>query len=103
MDFDEKDYPNLTNEILFNRYIGGDVNAFNVLLNRTKNLIYSMILRYVKNRNRAEEIFQDVYLKVCRNKDQFREAISFNSWIVTICKNTCIDEEIGRASCRERV
>lgn len=91
MDFDEKDYPNLTNEILFNRYIGGDVKAFDFLLGRTKNLIYSMILRYVKNKSQAEEIFQDVYLKVCKNKDQFREAISFNSWLVTICKNTCID------------
>jgi RNA polymerase sigma factor (sigma-70 family) len=81
----------VSEEILFRRYCDGDVKAFDTLLNRLKGLAYSFILRYVRNQSVADEIFQDVFLKICKNKDQFRESISFKSWMVTICKNTCID------------
>lgn len=91
MKLNPDDYKNLTEEVLFNRYCGGDLAAFEVLLQRTKGLVYSIILRSVQNRSQADEIFQEVFLKVCKNKDLFREAISFKSWLVTICRNTCID------------
>lgn len=91
MEIDEKDYPHLNDEILFNRYTGGDMKAFEALLQRTKGLIYSLILRYVKSHSEADELFQEVFFKVCKNKDLFRESISFKSWLVTITKNTCID------------
>lgn len=91
MELDEKDYPHLTDEVLFNRYVGGDLKAFDVLLGRMKGLMYSLILRYVKTSAEADELFQDVFFKVCKNKELFREAVSFKSWLVTICKNTCID------------
>ena len=91
MELEAKDYPQLTNEILFNRYIGGDLKAFDAILARTKNLIYSLIMRYVHSRPEADEIFQEVFFKVCKNKKLFRESISFKSWLVTICRNACID------------
>lgn len=91
MELDDKDYPHLTEEVLFNRYTGGDVKAFDELLKRTKGLVYSLILRYVRAHSEADEIFQDIFLKVCKNKELFRQAISFKSWLVTITKNTCID------------
>ena len=91
MQLTAKDYPHLTNEVLFNRYVGGDLSAFDELLNRHKGLLYTLILKYVPNRSEADEIFQDVFFKVCKNKELFKESVSFKSWLVTICKNTCID------------
>lgn len=91
MELDNKNYANLTEEMLFNRYIGGDVKAFDELLKRTKGLIFSLIMGYVHSRPIAEEIFQEIYLKVCKKKDLFRESVSFKAWLVTICRNTCID------------
>lgn len=85
------DLAQLSDEILFNRYAGGDLKAFDILLKRHKGLIYSLILRYIRNSQQADEVFQEVFLKVCKNRDQFREAVSFKSWMVTICRNTCID------------
>jgi RNA polymerase sigma-70 factor (ECF subfamily) len=85
------DLAQLSDEILFNRYSGGDLKAFDSLLKRHKGLIYSLILRYIRNSQQADEVFQEVFLKVCKNRDQFREAVSFKSWMVTICRNTCID------------
>jgi RNA polymerase sigma-70 factor, ECF subfamily len=92
MDLEDKDYPHISNEILFNRYRGGDLKAFNELLKRMKGLIYTLIMSYVRNHAQADEIFQEVFFKVCKNKDQFRESVSFKSWLVTITKNTCIDQ-----------
>lgn len=85
------DYAGLSEELLFKRYCQGDIAAFDALLKRLQGLVYAMILRYHKDDALADEIFQEVFLKVCRYKDQFREAISFKSWLVTICRNTCID------------
>lgn len=85
------DYNGLSEEILFNRYIGGDTQAFDVLLDRVKGLVYSLILRYISTESVADEIFQEVFFKVCKYKDQFRHSTSFKSWLVTITKNTCID------------
>lgn len=86
-----KNYAPFSDEMLFNRYIGGDVDAFDELLNRCKNLVYSLILRYVSNAGEADDLFQDIFFKVCKNKDQFRHSISFKSWLVTVVRNTCID------------
>lgn len=85
------DYPSLSDEVLFNRYIGGDTLAFDTLLKRMQGLVYSLILRYVQNDSLADEIFQDVFFKVCKNKDQFRHSTSFKAWLAMITKNTCID------------
>lgn len=86
------DYNELSNEVLFQIYTSkGELKAFEELLNRHKRLIYAMIYRYVKNQAHADEVFQDVFFKVCKNKDQFRESVSFKSWLVTIAKNTSID------------
>lgn len=91
MESSKRNYDLLTDEVLFNRYCGGDAPAFDELLRRNKSLIYSLILRYTHSHSIADEIFQEVFLKVFRNKDLFREAVSFKAWLVTICKNTCID------------
>jgi len=85
------DYTELSSEVLFTRYIKGDLQAFETLLARHQKLIFSLILRYVKNPSQADEVFQEVFFKICKNKDQFRESVSFKSWLVTIARNTCID------------
>lgn len=89
---DKIDDLRMTDEVLFSRYSNsGDNRAFDEILKRNKGLIFSLILRFVKSRAEAEEVFQEVFFKVCKNKDQFRRSVSFKSWLVTICRHTCID------------
>lgn len=85
------DYKELSSEVLFGRYAKGDILAFDALLARHQKLIFSLIMRYVRNPAHADEIFQEVFYKICKNKDQFRESVSFKSWLATIAKNTSID------------
>lgn len=85
------DYKELSSEVLFARYSKGDILAFDALLARHQKLIYTLILRYVRNPSHADEVFQEVFFKICKNKDQFRESVSFKSWLATIARNTSID------------
>lgn len=101
------DYNELSSEVLFDLYHKGNMSAFTTLLERHKKMIFGLIFRYIRNTSQAEEVFQDVFYKICKNKDQFRESVSFKSWIATIAKNTSIDflrkqkKELGTLSLDE--
>lgn len=82
----------LTDEVLFSRFQAqNDKQAFEVLLGRYKGPLFSFILKSVKNRELAEELFQDVFFKIIEKRDNFRESVSFRAWAYTVCRNTCID------------
>ena len=53
--------------------------------------IYNMALNFVGNRDDASDITQDIFLKVYKNIDKFKEEKNFNSWVMKISKNYCID------------
>lgn len=81
----------LSDEILFSKFKAGDHASFDILLARYASPLFSLILKSVRNRPQADDIFQDVFFKVIEKKDLFRQATSFKAWVFTICRNTCID------------
>ncbi len=81
----------LKDEVLFDLYRKGDTQAFDILLKRHKASLFGMIMRSVRNTEKAEDIFQEVFFKIVEKRDQFRDAVSFKAWIFTICRTTCID------------
>lgn len=80
-----------SDEVLFARFKKGDQQAFESLVQKYKGLVFSFILKSVRVRERAEEIFQDVFFKVIERREQFQPTVSFKAWMMTICRNTCID------------
>lgn len=70
----------------------GEAVAFDVLLGRHKKPLYNFIYRILHNEQASEEAFQEVFLKVIRNKDDYRESAKFTTWLYTIARNHCIDE-----------
>lgn len=81
----------MTDEALFARYKEGDQAAFDTLLQKYQAPLFSMILKSVRNRAEAEDIFQEVFFKIVEKRDLFRADISFKAWMYTIARNTCID------------
>jgi len=69
----------------------GDYEAWNMIVDRYAKTIYNLALNFFANREDAEDITQDVFLKVYNNIDKFREEKSFKSWLVRISTNHCID------------
>ncbi len=86
----------LADEDLMLRYAAGDVAAFEILLAKHERKILNFIYRSVGDRGRAEEITQDVFLKVVKNAAKYTKSAKFTTWLFTIARNACIDESRKR-------
>lgn len=75
---------------LLSRYRGGDVASLESLVDRHRQAVFSYIIQMTANRADAEEVFQDVWLKVIRNADRYRER-NFLGWVMRIAHNRVID------------
>jgi RNA polymerase sigma factor (sigma-70 family) len=82
-----------TDEQLIRGYLNGNDNCFEQLLNRHKNKIFTYIVLTVKQRDMAEDIFQDVFLKVINtmNKGSYKEEGKFLPWVMRIAHNMVMD------------
>lgn len=74
-----------------NQIIGGNSNAFAVLVDRYKDLIFSLALKMLKNREEAEEVSQDTFIKVFKSLSKFKGESKFSTWIYKVTYNTCLD------------
>lgn len=73
------------------RIMAGDTQAFALLVDRYKNLVYTLALRMIKNTDEAEEAAQDTFVKVFRSMDKFKGESKFSTWIYRVAYNTCLD------------
>jgi RNA polymerase sigma-70 factor (ECF subfamily) len=70
----------------------GYQDAFTELVNRYKNLVYSIILRQTRDTEEANDLAQDVFLKVYRNLKSYTPAFKFSTWVMRITGNHIIDQ-----------
>lgn len=68
-----------------------DEKAFAVLIKRYERPLYNFILRMISSPAEAEEIFQETFLRIYKNLDNFRGGASFSPWAYRIAHNLCID------------
>lgn len=80
-------------ERLIALYVEGDNDAFDKLIDRHKDRVYSYILRYVKNPELADDIFQETFVKAIMTIKQNRyvENGKFSAWITRIAHNLVFD------------
>lgn len=74
-----------------NLILKGDTNAFAVLVDRYKDLVYTLALRMLKNREEAEEVSQDTFIKTYNALSKFKGDSKFSTWIYKIAYRTCLD------------
>lgn len=81
-----------SDEDLMLAFGAGDAAAFEELVARHKRGLFNFLLRSVHNQSRAEELLQEVFLRVIRAKDRYQRTAKFTTWIYTIARNLCVDE-----------
>ncbi|WMI65157.1 sigma-70 family RNA polymerase sigma factor [Aestuariibaculum sp. YM273] len=86
-------YDNVQDAVLVSSYIKGDESALEILINRHKQKIYSFIFSKVYDRDVAEDIFQDTFIKVIRTlkRGAYNEEGKFLPWVMRISHNLVID------------
>lgn len=82
---------NNSDQILVKKYLQGDKQSLELLINQYLKPIYSFVYRYVGNEQEAEDITQEVFVKAWRNIKKFDQNKSFKTWLFLIAKNSCID------------
>ena len=70
--------------------LGGDRNAYASLVERYKSYVFTLTLRFTKNREDAEEVSQDIFVKAYRSLADFKGTAKFSTWLYTIVNTTCI-------------
>lgn len=91
--FRKKELNELTDEELVGMYIDGNNSAFDIILKRHESKVFTYLLCTVKNQELAEDLFQDIFIKVVvRIKNgHYAEHGKFSSWLMRIVHNHVID------------
>ncbi len=77
---------------LISRAKEGDTSAFEILYRQNVARIYALCLRISADKNIAEELTQDVFVKAWENLNSFREESLFSTWLYKIAVNTSLQE-----------
>ena len=78
-------------EYYIKQTLNGNVNAFAILVGRYKNMVFTLSIKIVKNREEAEEISQDAFVKAFKNLKSFKGDSKFSTWIYKIAYYASLD------------
>ena len=78
-------------QVYIDAILKGDASAFAVLVERYKDLVYTLALRMMKHKEEAEEAAQDTFIKVYKSLNKFKGDSKFSTWIYRVAYNTCLD------------
>jgi RNA polymerase sigma-70 factor (ECF subfamily) len=85
------DYTNRTDQEIIERARQGRESAFRELIGRYQRPVFSLIYRLVRDREKAEDLSQDTFIKVLNALDRYDPSYKFSSWIFKIAHNTALD------------
>lgn len=83
---------NMEDAQLVQDFIGGNHQAFNVLISRWQNKIHRFAYRYFASSDDAAEITQKTFIKAYQKLETLDDASKFGSWLYRIANNLCLDE-----------
>jgi len=83
---------NNNDQYYIDKVLKGEDNAFSILIDRYKNLVFTLCYRIIKDKEYAEEAAQDTFLKVYKSLAKFKGEAKFSSWIYRIAYNTSLDK-----------
>jgi RNA polymerase sigma-70 factor (ECF subfamily) len=83
-------------ETLIRQFKEGDISAFDELMNRYNRQIYYLALRMTHSHEDAEDISQEVFVRIFRALPKWKPKASFYTWLRTVAVNLCIDHHRAR-------
>ncbi|MBK7243553.1 MAG: RNA polymerase sigma factor [Saprospiraceae bacterium] len=73
------------------RILEGDIEVFSLLVSKYQNLVFTICSRVFDNKEEAEDIAQESFIKCYQSLKQFKGESKFSSWLYTITYNTCMN------------
>ena len=87
-----KDLHTLSDKDLLNDVIDGNLDSFDLIVDRYKNRLMNFVFRFVKDHDVAEDIVQETFLRVFRKRRDYKAIANFSTWIFTIAGNLAKSE-----------
>ncbi|SEB44604.1 RNA polymerase, sigma subunit, ECF family [Tenacibaculum sp. MAR_2009_124] len=78
-------------QIYIDKTLNGDVNAFSYLIEKYKVMVFSLGMKMLKNKEEAEEIAQDTFIKAYKSLKKFNRESKFSTWLYKIAYRNCLD------------
>lgn len=78
-------------KVIIEEILNGNTRVFSQLVDGHKDLVFSLALRMLKNREEAEEVAQDTFIKVYKSIAKFKMDSKLSTWIYKITYRTCLD------------
>ncbi len=76
---------------LVERYVGGDVEAFDELVRRHRDRVFAVCMRMLRDRDLALDAVQDTFVMLFRKADRFKAEAAFTTWLYRVTVNVCYD------------
>ncbi|MCE5249192.1 sigma-70 family RNA polymerase sigma factor [bacterium] len=82
----------ISDKELLDGLVNGDIDAFDIIVERYKNRLINFVYRFVKDHDVAEDIVQETFLRVFRKRRDYKAIANFSTWIFTIAGNLAKSE-----------
>ena len=86
-DKDKKDLEQLSDEDLIERFQQGDANAYELIVKRYKNQLLNFVFRFLGNQEEAEDVVQETFLRVFRNRFAYTRVAKLSTWSYTMSRH----------------
>jgi RNA polymerase sigma-70 factor (ECF subfamily) len=78
-------------EALIQRCLNGDQAAWETIVNHYWRKVFNVAYKFVGRHDQAEDLTQDIFLKIFKSLDTFDRRANFQTWLISISRNLCID------------
>ncbi len=85
------DTPTPAIDDIIERCLGGDQDAWNQIVGLHWRKVFNVAYKFVGRHDLAEELAQDVFLKLFKSLDTFDRRANFQTWLISVSRNLCID------------
>ena len=83
---------NTNDQYYITKILAGDAQAYTFLVNRYKDMVFTLAVRMLRNKEEAEEVAQDAFVKAYIKLDKFKGDAKFSTWLYKVVYNTSLDK-----------
>src|SRR6187551_1853552 len=81
----------VTSDALIEQCLGGDQAAWEIIVRQNWRKVFNVAYKFVGRHDEAEDLTQDVFLKLFKSLETFDRRANFSTWLVSVSRNLCID------------
>jgi RNA polymerase sigma-70 factor (ECF subfamily) len=80
-----------TSDVLIERCLRGDQRAWETIVRQHWRKVFNVAYKFVGRHDAAEDLTQDIFLKIFKSLDTFDRRANFQTWLISVSRNLCID------------